>query len=71
MPAPTLLASLGFGMINALANILQTLNIPSELIQSLPYVATLIGLAFFGYEEQRKERKRKKAIMDQADQEGA
>lgn len=62
-PIPTLLAALGFGAVNALANVLQTLNMPSEIIQSVPYVATLIGLGFFGYTEQRAEKKRRNSIM--------
>lgn len=67
-PIPTLLAAIGFGAVNALANVLQTLNMPSEIIQSVPYVATLIGLGFFGYTEQRAEKKRKNAIMKMAEE---
>ena len=46
-PLWTLLASLGFGIITALSNILQTINAPAEIIQALPYVATLLGLVLF------------------------
>lgn len=67
-PIPTLLAALGFGAVNALANVLQTLNMPSEIIQSVPYVATLIGLGFFGYTEQRAEKKRRNSIMKMAEE---
>lgn len=67
-PIPTLLAALGFGTVNALANVLQTLNMPSEIIQSVPYVATLIGLGFFGYTEQRAEKKRRNSIMKMAEE---
>lgn len=67
-PIPTLLAAIGFGAVNALANVLQTLNMPSEIIQSVPYVATLVGLGFFGYTEQRAEKKRKNAIMKMAEE---
>lgn len=67
-PVPTLLAALGFGAVNALANVLQTLNMPSEIIQSVPYVATLIGLGFFGYTEQRAEKKRRNSIMKMAEE---
>lgn len=67
-PIPTLLAALGFGAVNALANVLQTLNMPSEIIQSVPYVATLIGLGFFGYTEQRTEKKRRNSIMKMAEE---
>lgn len=67
-PIPTLLAAIGFGAVNALANVLQTLNMPSEIIQSVPYVATLVGLGFFGYTEQRAEKKRKNTIMKMAEE---
>ncbi len=66
LPLPSFLASLAFGAVTALANVLQTLNMPSEIIQSLPYVATLIGLGFFGYAAQKSGRKRTKAILDKA-----
>ena len=46
-PLPTLIAALGFGIANALSNVLQTLNVPAESVQALPYVATLIGLAAY------------------------
>jgi simple sugar transport system permease protein len=46
-PLPTLLAALGFGVASALSNVLQTLNIPSEAVQVIPYVATLIGLVAY------------------------
>lgn len=63
LPIPTLLASLGFGAVNALANVLQTLNMPSEIIQSVPYVATLFGLGIFGYAGKRGESKKQKAML--------
>lgn len=66
LPLPSFLASLAFGAVTALANVLQTLNMPSEIIQAMPYVATLIGLGFFGYAGQKNSRKRAKAILDMA-----
>ncbi len=60
LPLPSFLASVGFGAVTALANVLQTLNMPSEIIQSLPYVATLIGLGLFGYIGDLSKRKRSK-----------
>lgn len=44
---PTFMASIGFGVANALAISLQTLNFPAEVFQALPYVVTLIGLAAY------------------------
>ena len=66
LPLPSLFASLAFGAVTALANVLQTLNMPSEIIQAMPYVATLIGLGFFGYGAQKSGRKRSKAVLEKA-----
>lgn len=63
LPLPSLLASVVFGAVTALANVLQTLNMPSEIIQSLPYVATLIGLCFFGYLGNLLGKKRSKVVV--------
>ena len=43
-PLGATLASLLFGTADAVANTISTLNIPSELVQMLPYVVTIIGL---------------------------
>ena len=44
---PTFVTSIGFGMANALAITLQTLSLPAEIFQALPYAVTLIGLAAY------------------------
>jgi simple sugar transport system permease protein len=62
-PLPSLLAALAFGAVTALANVFQTLNMPSEIIQSMPYISTLIGLGVFGYTAKRSEEKRAKAVL--------
>lgn len=54
----TLCATLVFGMADALANNLQALQMPSEFVQSIPYVATIIGLVVFSIVKQRKELER-------------
>lgn len=66
LPLPSFLASLAFGAVTALANVLQTLNMPSEIIQAMPYVATLFGLGFFGFSARRNNRKRVQATLDMA-----
>lgn len=66
MPLPSFLASLAFGAVTALANVLQTLNMPSEIIQALPYVATLFGLGLFGYSAQKSSKKRVQNVLDKA-----
>lgn len=59
-PIGTALTSLLFGVANALANALQVMNIPSELVGTIPYVATVIGLIVYAISEtnaaKRKER---------------
>lgn len=55
-PLPTFLSALGFGVFNALSNVLQTLNVPSEAVQAIPYVATLIGLAAYASSQKKKAK---------------
>ncbi|WRS27774.1 ABC transporter permease [Oscillospiraceae bacterium MB08-C2-2] len=55
MPLPTFLAAFGFGIANALSNVLQTLNVPAEAVQAIPYVATLIGLAAYSSSQKRQK----------------
>ena len=57
-PVPTLLAALVFGVADALSNTLQSLRIPAEFVQMLPYVTTLLGLAFYAGSRQKKDRRR-------------
>ncbi len=54
----TMSATLVFGMADALANNLQALQMPSEFVQSIPYVTTIVGLVVFSIAKQRKELKR-------------
>lgn len=46
-PLPTLLAALLFGVANALSNTLQSLRIPAEFVQMIPYLTTLISLSLY------------------------
>lgn len=46
-PFGTLIASLIFGTADALSNILQALRVPSEFVQMMPYVITIIGLVLY------------------------
>jgi len=46
-PIGTFLASLLFGFADALSNSLQSLRIPGEFVQMIPYVTTIIGLAIY------------------------
>lgn len=46
-PAGSLIASLFFGLTEALANTLQMLKIPMEFVQMLPYAITIVSIAYF------------------------
>lgn len=48
MPLGTLVVSLCFGVADAVSNIFQSLQLPAEFMQMLPYVATLLALVFYG-----------------------
>ena len=53
---PTFVTSIGFGLANALAVTLQTLSLPAEIFQALPYVVTLVGLAVYSSSLRRKQK---------------
>ncbi|OBZ09546.1 ABC transporter permease [Bacillus sp. FJAT-27264] len=57
----TALTSLLFGAADALSNALQVLKIPAELIATLPYVATVIGLVIYAVSETRKKNRKVKS----------
>ena len=50
------LAALAFGFFEALSIRLGNLDIPSQLVQTIPYVATLIGLGLFAWRETTRRR---------------
>lgn len=64
-PVGTMLAAMLFGTADALANQLGSLNIPSQLIQSIPYITTVVGLAVFAIQKQRAEIERRKKYKEE------
>ncbi len=52
-PLGVLVACCVFGLVDALGFRLQGYDLPSQLVESLPYLATLAGLAIVGYRRQR------------------
>ena len=54
---PTVLTSFLFGIFNAIGNILQLKNLPSELVTALPSVAVFIGLIMYSSSLSRKKGK--------------
>lgn len=64
-PVGALISSMIFAFFDGLSNILQVLKIPSEFIQMLPYLATILGLTVYSVQKsgaaKRKMRKVKGA----------
>ncbi len=56
LPLGTLLGSALFGFVNAFAIFIAPLKIPSEFIQSIPYVTTVIVLTVYSINKTRKEK---------------
>ncbi len=55
LPVGTMFASLLFGFVNAIAIYMSSLNVPSVLIQMIPYLVTLIALTAFAIRANRKK----------------
>lgn len=58
----TLGATLIFGMADSLANNLQAMQMPSEVVQSIPYITTILGLVVFSVMKQQQELKRMREL---------
>ena len=54
---PTFISSVGFGLANALAATMQTMDIPAEIFQALPYAVTMIGLAVYSSSGKKRRKK--------------
>ncbi len=66
MPFGTLISVLFFGATESISNILASLNMPAELLQTIPYIATLFGLIAVGKWPRKvkvNSKKRKKIEM--------
>lgn len=57
-PVGVMLASLLFGMTDALANSLFDINVPSQFIQMIPYISTIVGLSFYSYKSSNRKVKK-------------
>lgn len=55
-PIGTFLGSLLFGFAEALSMAMQSLKIPVEFVQMMPYLITILGLIFFSIIRDRKEK---------------
>lgn len=56
-PVGALLSSLVFAFFDGLSNVLQVLQIPSQFVQMLPYLATIAGLTVFSIQQSAKTKK--------------
>lgn len=59
-PLGAMLSSLMFAFFDGLSNSMQSLNIPHEFIQMIPYVATIVGLLAFSIQKERAHERRKR-----------
>ena len=63
-PVGGFLVTMLFGIAQALGNLMQLTTIPTELIQMVPYLTTLIGLAVYSYVTmKRKNRLQSKSTL--------
>lgn len=59
-PLGALVASLFFGLSQAVGNMLQNTSIKTQITATIPYIATIVGLVVFSIVNKQKEKKRKK-----------
>ncbi len=57
-PIGALVSAMIFAFFDGLSNILQILKIPSEFIQMLPYLSTIIGLTIYSIQKRTRMKKR-------------
>ncbi len=53
----TSLTSLLFGVTSALANTLQVMNFPNEIVNTIPYIATVLGLTIYSIQKYKSKDK--------------
>ncbi|WP_315116692.1 ABC transporter permease [uncultured Clostridium sp.] len=56
-PMGTFLASLIFGFADALSNVMQSLRVPAEFVQMVPYLTTILGLVIYSAQQANKTKK--------------
>lgn len=57
-PVGALVSSLVFAFFDGLSNTLQVLQLPSQFVQMLPYIATILGLTVFSIRQSAKARRK-------------
>lgn len=56
-PLGTLIASLVFGFADALSNVMQSLRVPAEFVQMIPYLTTILGLVLYSVQQANRTKK--------------
>ncbi len=64
-PWGTLLAAILFGFADALSHQLGSLRIPSQLVQTIPYIVTILALVVYNLREQAVKRERRRKFQEQ------
>jgi ABC-type uncharacterized transport system permease subunit len=64
-PWGTLLAAILFGFADALSNQFGSMNIPSQLVQTLPYIVTIAALVIYALRDQAIKRERQRKFHQQ------
>lgn len=57
-PVGAFFSSMVFALFDGLSNILQIMRIPSEFVQMLPYVATIVGLTVYSIQKIQAEKRK-------------
>lgn len=57
-PVIAMVASIFFGIADAAANTLQTMNLPSQLVLMIPYVVTLAAMCLYAFYHIKKKQKK-------------
>ncbi len=65
-PGGTLISSLIFGTADALSNSLQTLRVPAQFVQMIPYATTVLGIFIYSVSYARKIKRKKNAMLKNA-----
>jgi len=63
-PWGTLLAAIVFGFADALSNQLGSLRIPSQLVQMIPYIATIIALVAYALQQRARRIERARRFQE-------
>ncbi len=59
-PVGTLIASLVFGFADALSNVMQSLRVPAEFVQMIPYLTTILGLVLYSVQQANRTKKHRR-----------